>query len=136
MPVIRYRTRDLTSLLPGRLTAMRCLKRIKGRADDMLIVRGVNVFPSQVEELIAACADLAPHFHIEISRPQRLDEMRVHVEARGEISALDCSATERMLGERFKAMVGIAAHFQVMASGSLTRSSGKASHVTDRRPRT
>jgi len=136
MPVIRYRTRDLTCLLPGRLTAMRYLKRITGRADDMLIVRGVNVFPSQVEEVVAACADLAPHYHIEISRPQRLDEMHVRVEARGELSALDCRATERMLGERFKAMVGIAAHFEVIAGGTLARSSGKAAHVTDRRPRT
>jgi phenylacetate-CoA ligase len=136
MPVIRYRTRDLTCLRPGRFTAMRHLKRITARADDMLIVRGVNVFPSQVEELIAACADLAPHYHIEISRPQRLDEMHVRVEARGDLAVLDCRATERVLGERFKAMVGIAAHFEVMASGTLARSSGKASHVTDRRPPT
>jgi phenylacetate-CoA ligase len=133
MPVIRYRTRDLTCLLSGRFTAMRHLSRITGRADDMLIVRGVNVFPSQVEELIAACADLAPHYHIEISRPQRLDEMHVRVEARGDLAALDCRATERTLGERFKAMVGIAAHFEVLACGTLARSSGKAAHVTDRR---
>jgi phenylacetate-CoA ligase len=135
MPVIRYRTRDLTCLLPGRHTAMRHLKRITGRADDMLIVRGVNVFPSQVEELIAACVDLAPHYHIEISRPQRLDEMHVRVEARGELCARDCRATERLLGERFKAMVGIAAHFEVLAGGTLPRSAGKAARVTDRRPR-
>ncbi len=134
MPVIRYRTRDLSSLLPGRFTAMRHLSRVTARADDMLIVRGVNVFPSQVEELIAACADLSPHYHVEISRPQRLDEMHVRVEARGDFSLLDRPALERMLGERFKAMVGIAARFEVMASGALARSSGKASHVTDRRP--
>jgi phenylacetate-CoA ligase len=133
MPVIRYRTRDLTCLLPGRFTAMRHLSRITGRADDMLIVRGVNVFPSQVEELIAACAELAPHYHIEISRPQRLDEMHVRVEARGDLAGFDCRATEGLLGERFKAMVGIAARFEVLASGTLARSSGKAAHVTDRR---
>jgi phenylacetate-CoA ligase len=136
MPVIRYRTRDLSCLLPGRSTSMRHLSRVTARTDDMLIVRGVNVFPSQVEELIATCADLAPHYHIEISRPQRLDEMHVRVEARGDSSGLDRPALERMLGERFKAMVGIAANFEVMAVGTLARSSGKASHVADRRPPT
>ena len=76
MPVIRYRTRDLTHLKPGTATAMRCIAKITGRADDMLIIRGVNVFPSQIEELILHCAGLAPHYEIEISRPHRLDEVR------------------------------------------------------------
>jgi phenylacetate-CoA ligase len=135
MPVIRYRTRDLTRLLPGNHTAMRHFTKIAGRADDMLIVRGVNVFPSQVEELIAAFAELAPHYEIELSRPQRLDEMRVQVEARAAIAAHDCRALERALGERFKSTVGIAARFEITVSGALPRSSGKALRVIDRRPR-
>ena len=75
MPVIRYRTRDLTRLLPGTVTAMRRFAKITGRTDDMLIIRGVNVFPSQIEELILQCPGLAPHYEIEITRPHRLDEV-------------------------------------------------------------
>src|SRR6202020_3634158 len=75
LPVIRFRTRDLTRLLPGSVTAMRRMAKISGRADDMLIVRGVNVFPSQIEELILRCKGLAPHYEIEITRPNRLDEI-------------------------------------------------------------
>jgi phenylacetate-CoA ligase len=135
MPVIRYRTRDLTRLLPGRCTAMRRIAKITGRADDMLIVRGVNLFPSQVEELVAGCTGLAPHYEIELSRPQRMDEIRVRVEARGVLAAPDCRDVERALADRFKAVVGISAHFEVVASGTLARSSGKAAHVIDRRPR-
>ena len=70
MPVIRYRTRDLTRLLPGSVTAMRRMAKISGRTDDMLIIRGVNVFPSQIEELILRCEGLAPHYEIEITRPR------------------------------------------------------------------
>jgi phenylacetate-CoA ligase len=134
MPVIRYRTRDLTRLLPGRFTAMRRIAKITGRTDDMLIVRGVNLFPSQIEELIAGCAMLAPHYDIEISRPHRLDELRVRVEARDGLAPLDCRATERTLADRCKSVVGITARFEVVASGTLARSSGKAARVTDRRP--
>ena len=86
MPVIRYRTGDLTRLLPGRCTAMRRIARITGRTDDMLIVRGVNLFPSQVEELVSGCVVLAPHYEIELSRPHRMDEIRVRVEARAELA--------------------------------------------------
>jgi hypothetical protein len=81
MPIIRYRTRDLTRLLPGTVTKMRRMARISGRTDDMLIIRGVNVFPSQIEELILRCEGLAPHFAIEVTRPNRLDEISIVVEA-------------------------------------------------------
>src|SRR6204780_2868925 len=89
MPVIRYRTRDLTRLLPGSATAMRRMAKISGRSDDMLIIRGVNVFPSQIEEMILRCAGLAPHYEIEITRPNRLDEIRIVVEARAELGDQD-----------------------------------------------
>src|ERR1700730_7564026 len=79
MPVIRYRTRDLTRLLPGSLTAMRRMAKITGRTDDMLIICCVNVFPSQIEELILDCRGLAPHYELEISRPDRMDELMVRV---------------------------------------------------------
>src|ERR1700677_100228 len=133
MPVVRYRTRDLTRLLPGDMTAMRRFAKITGRTDDMLIIRGVNVFPSQVEELILDRPGLAPHYEIEVSRPQRMDEMVVIVEARPELSAGAHRAEALALGQKLKSMVGISAEIRVVASGALRRSSGKALRVTDRR---
>jgi phenylacetate-CoA ligase len=133
MPVIRYRTRDLTRLLPGSVTAMRRMARISGRTDDMLIIRGVNVFPSQIEELILRCHGLAPHYEIEISRPQRLDEIKILVEARPELASESYPAEGMQLAMRLKDIVGISADIRVVASGSLQRSTGKAKHVRDRR---
>src|SRR6202789_2754734 len=133
MPVIRYRTRDLTRLLPGSATAMRRMAKISGRSDDMLIVRGVNVFPSQIEELILACQGLAPHYEIEITRPNRLDEISIVVEARSELSDNARQAEALLLAAKLKDNIGISADIHVAASGSLPRSAGKASHVKDRR---
>jgi phenylacetate-CoA ligase len=133
MPVIRYRTRDLTRLLPGSLTAMRRFAKITGRSDDMLIIRGVNVFPSQIEELILDCRGLAPHYELEISRPDRMDELMVRVEARVELAADEHAGEARLLAHKLKAMVGISAQIEVVESGRLRRSTGKASRVTDRR---
>jgi phenylacetate-CoA ligase len=133
MPVIRYRTRDLTRLLPGSITAMRRMSKINGRADDMLIVRGVNVFPSQIEELILGCKGLAPHYEIEITRPNRLDEIRILVEARPELSREAHPAAAVRLAAALKDLVGISADIRVIAAGSLQRSSGKATHVRDLR---
>jgi len=133
MPVIRYRTRDLTRLLPGAITAMRRMARIVGRSDDMLIVRGVNVFPSQIEELILRCAGLAPHYEIEITRPDRLDEIRILVEARRDLAGAAQPAEAGRLAAALKDHIGISADIRVVAAGSLRRSSGKASHVRDLR---
>src|ERR1700723_4028005 len=133
MPVIRYRTRDLTRLLPGSATAMRRMAKISGRSDDMLIVRGVNVFPSQIEELILVCKGLAPHYEIEITRPNRLDEISIVVEARPELSDNARQAEALLLAAKLKDNIGISADIHVAASGSLPRSAGKASHVKDRR---
>jgi len=135
MPVIRYRTRDLTRLLPGRATAMRRIAKITGRTDDMLIIRGVNVFPSQIEEQILHCQGLAPHYEIEISRPHRLDEVRVSVEARSELSADAHQAEAALLATKLKALIGISAEIRVVSFGSLRRSTGKAARVNDRRQR-
>jgi phenylacetate-CoA ligase len=133
MPVIRYRTRDLTRLLPGSATAMRRMARISGRTDDMLIVRGVNVFPSQIEELILCCKGLAPHYEIEITRPHRLDEISIAVEARPGLGDDDHRAEGLLLAAKLKDIIGISADVRVAASGSLPRSAGKAIRVRDRR---
>ena len=133
MPVIRYRTRDLTRLLPGSVTAMRRMAKISGRTDDMLVVRGVNVFPSQIEELILRCKGLAPHYEIEITRPNRLDEMTIVVEARADFAEPGHQGEAQMLAAKLKDNIGISADVRVAVSGSLPRSAGKASHVKDRR---
>ncbi len=125
MPVIRYRTRDLTRLLPGSVTAMRRMAKISGRSDDMLIIRGVNVFPTQIEEMILRCAGLAPHYEIEITRPNRLDEIRIVVEARSDLDAAAHTAEAALLSAKLKDHIGISAEVQVAASGSLPRSAGR-----------
>jgi phenylacetate-CoA ligase len=133
MPVIRFRTRDLTRLLPGSITAMRRMAKISGRADDMLIVRGVNVFPSQIEEMILRCSGLAPHYEIELTRPNRLDEMRILVEARAELSADAQPREMESLARKLKDHIGVSADVRIVPSGSLARSAGKAKHVRDLR---
>lgn len=133
MPVIRYRTRDLTRLLPGTTTTMRRLAKLSGRSDDMLIIRGVNVFPSQVEELIMACPGLAPHYEIELSRPNRLDEIRISVEARPDLSGASHTREAALLAGRLKDIIGISAQIAVVPSGTLRRSTGKGLHVKDMR---
>jgi phenylacetate-CoA ligase len=133
MPVIRYRTRDLTRLLPGNLTTMRRMAKIGGRSDDMLIIRGVNVFPTQIEAMILRCAGLAPHYEIEITRPNRLDEIRIVVEARAGLDAAAQAAEAVLLSTKLKDHIGISAEVHIAASGSLPRSAGKAVHIRDRR---
>ena len=112
---------------------MRRMAKISGRSDDMLIIRGVNVFPSQIEELILACAGLAPHYEIEITRPNRLDEIRIVVESRNDLSDAAKSAEAALLAAKLKGLIGISAQIQIAACGSLPRSAGKAVHVRDRR---
>jgi phenylacetate-CoA ligase len=133
MPVIRYRTRDLTRLLPGSVTSMRRMARISGRTDDMLTIRGVNVFPTQIEELILHCKGLAPHYEIEVTRPNRLDEISIVVEARPELASHAHQAEAALLAHKLKNIIGISAAVRVAMSGSLPRSAGKASRVRDRR---
>ena len=133
MPVIRYRTRDLTRLLPGTARSMRRMERITGRSDDMIILRGVNVFPTQIEELILRVPGLSPHFQLVLTRPHRLDAMTVVVEARPDADA----ATWRGMGDELIAAVrhnfGIGVAADVVAPGSVERSLGKAKRIVDRR---
>jgi len=138
MPIIRYRTRDLTNLLPGTLPgdlgAMRRMGRIMGRSDDMMIIRGVNVFPTQIEELLFRCRGLAPHYYIELTRPNRMDEMRVCVEAK--LEAIDNSSMRdesKKLTAFIKELIGITAVVDVVLPGTIERSLGKVQRVRDRR---
>ncbi|HKU94957.1 MAG TPA: phenylacetate--CoA ligase PaaK [Vineibacter sp.] len=135
LPVIRYRTRDLTRLLPGSVTSMRRMARITGRSDDMLIVRGVNLFPSQVEEQILKVDGLSPHYVLELSRDGALDALAIVVEARGDIGEAQRAALGLMLAERVKGMCGVTASVQVAGAGAVERSIGKARRVIDKRPK-
>ena len=137
-PVIRYRTRDLTRLLPGTARSMRRMQKITGRSDDMLIVRGVNVFPTQVEELVLLQADLSGHYQIELTREGRMDCMHVRVEARPEawgIGEAGGGAGGSGLAHAIKERIGVTATVEVVAPGAVERSLGKARRVIDRRPR-
>ena len=133
LPIIRYRTRDLTRLLPGETTPMRRMAKITGRSDDMLIIRGVNVFPNQVEEQVLRCPGLSPHFLIEITRPDRLDEVMLHVEPRDAHDLASNEAQGRVLCNYIKEVIGISVQVHVIAPGSILRSTGKAARVRDTR---
>jgi phenylacetate-CoA ligase len=138
MPLIRYRTRDLTRLLPGTARTMRRMERVKGRSDDMLIVRGVNVFPSQIEAALSGEEKLAPHYVLELRRSGRLDELDVVVETR---QLLDGEATSeretlRLKAEHLiKASVGVTSRVRIVDPGTIERSQGKAKRVLDLRPK-
>jgi phenylacetate-CoA ligase len=134
MPVIRYRTRDLTRLLPGTAyPAFRRMQKVTGRTDDMMIVRGVNVFPSQIEEQILAVTGLAPHYLCVLTRPGNLDELTVRVESSGEPEEMLAASLDRELSERIKQRVGVTARVEVVAPHSLERSQGKARRISDER---
>jgi phenylacetate-CoA ligase len=135
MPVIRYRTRDLTRLLPGTARSMRRMEKITGRSDDMMIVRGVNVFPTQIEELILKDERLAPHFVIELRREERLDEMTVKVEARPGADEVAREACNKDLSHLIKALIGVTATVETVAPGAIERSAGKAKRIIDLRPK-
>ena len=132
-PVLRYRTRDLTRLLPGTARSMRRFERISGRSDDMMIIRGVNVFPSQIEELLLQQATLAPHYRLEIRRDGRLDSLTVVVEPKPDVACETAEAAARSLASHIKRVIGISAAVQVAAAGAIERSQGKARRVFDYR---
>ncbi len=136
LPIIRYRTRDLTRLLPGTARTMRRMDRITGRSDDMLIIRGVNVFPSQIEEEILKLEALSPHYQLEVNRRGHLDALAIRVEIKQQF--LHLSPEQRLqvgdlLCHRIKAMIGITTEVVIMNCGSLPRSEGKACRVFDLR---
>jgi len=135
LPLIRYRTRDLTTLLPPTARSMRRMARISGRSDDMLIIRGVKVFPSQIEELVLKLAGLTPHYQLEITRAAHLDRLAVSVECRGEVAG-DAQRRARLQQElqiSIKSTVGITTLVRVCDPGAIERSAGKARRVIDKR---
>lgn len=136
MPVVRYRTRDLTRLLPGTARSMRRMEKVTGRSDDMLIVRGVNMFPSQIEEQLLKSDVLTGHYQIELTRDGRMDEVAVHVEAPPDFfDPLVLAEEGKALVARIKDTIGLTTRVVVEASGMIERSLGKARRVVDRRPR-
>jgi phenylacetate-CoA ligase len=134
MPVIRYRTRDLTRLLPGTARPMRRIERIKGRSDDMLIIRGVNVFPTQIEAVLAEEARLAPHYQLEVRRDGHVVELEVVVEARPDLGLTDSDRArlERQAEHLIKVFVGVSTRVRVVDPGAVERSIGKAKRVVER----
>jgi phenylacetate-CoA ligase len=135
LPVIRYRTRDLTRLLPGTARTMRRMEKITGRSDDMMIIRGVNVFPTQIEELILGIDDLAPHFQCVLTRPGRMDELVVRVERRPAADDAAAGAAASTLRAAVKNRVGVTVEVEVVEPGGTERSTGKIRRVIDERPR-
>jgi phenylacetate-CoA ligase len=133
LPVIRYRTRDRTRLLPPTARAMRRMARISGRTDDMLIIRGVNVFPTQIEELILKQTALAPHYHLEILRDGHLDSLTVNVELQAGVEEQRRDSVASELVQSIKSYVGVTTRVIVHPTSSLERSAGKAKRVIDRR---
>jgi phenylacetate-CoA ligase len=132
LPMIRYRTRDLTRLLPGSARSMRRIEKITGRSDDMLIIRGVNVFPTQIEEQILDVKGLSPHYLMEIEKKGNLDSVRIMVE-RVQGYPVDTEVVAAELQAKIKSLVGISVSVEVKEIGELPRSEGKARHVIDKR---
>ncbi|MFC9554899.1 phenylacetate--CoA ligase PaaK [Rhodococcus sp. NPDC056960] len=133
MPIIRYRTRDLTRLLPGTARSVRRMQKVTGRTDDMIILRGVNLFPTQIEELILTVSALAPQFQCILDRPGRMDELTVRVEARPDASATDHPRAAAELQKLVKNRIGVSVKVDVVAPGALERSIGKARRLIDNR---
>jgi phenylacetate-CoA ligase len=135
LPVVRYRTRDLTTLLPSTARPMRRMAKVTGRTDDMLIIRGVNIFPSQVEELVLGHTHLAPHYVLEVSREGTLDQLTVKVEPRREVAdqRTVCQQVATDLQRQIKSYIGISAFVVICDPGTVERSIGKAKRVIDTR---
>jgi phenylacetate-CoA ligase len=136
LPIIRYRTRDLTRLLPPTSRSMRRIGKITGRSDDMLIIRGVNVFPSQIEELICKMPKLAPQYQLVVSRDGHLDKLDVLAELRPEVASSEVDALARELEQRIKTNVGVSTKVKLLPPNGIERTlTGKARRVVDMRPK-
>ncbi|MFF4755067.1 phenylacetate--CoA ligase PaaK [Streptomyces sp. NPDC002514] len=135
MPVVRYRTRDLTRLLPGTARVFRRMQKITGRSDDLVIVRGVNLFPTQVEEIVLRVPGLAPHFQLRLTRQGRLDALTVRIEARPDATPETRQEAARLVAAAVKNGIGVSADVQIVDPESLERSVGKIRRIVDLRPR-
>ena len=134
-PVVRYRTRDLTRLLPGTARPMRRMEKVTGRSDDMIILRGVNLFPTQIEELILRTPELSPHFQCVLRRDGRLDAMTVRVERRPVAAAADAERAGVALAGLVKASIGVTVDVEVVEPDGIERSLGKMRRIVDERAR-
>ncbi|GAC67412.1 phenylacetate--CoA ligase PaaK [Gordonia soli] len=135
MPIIRYRTRDLTRLLPGTARSMRRMQKVTGRTDDMIILRGVNLFPTQIEELILTVPALAPQFQCVLERPGRMDQLTVRVEYRHDVPAEHRGAAAVELQKLIKNRIGVTVTVDAVEPAALFRSTGKAKRLVDNRPK-
>jgi len=138
LPIIRYRTRDLTRLLPGTARTMRRMDKITGRSDDMMIIRGVNVFPTQIEEEILKLAECSPHYQIELYTEKQMDKMRVLVELKpgnDSISDQDRAGIAAKLAHNIKSYIGVTSSIELFNEGGVARSEGKAVRIVDKRSR-
>jgi phenylacetate-CoA ligase len=134
-PVIRYRTRDLTRLLPGTARTMRRMQKVTGRTDDMIILRGVNLFPTQIEELIMRIPMLSPHFQLHLTRAGRMDQLAVHVERRPGTTGAGTADAGPQLVTLIKNTIGVTVTASVLEPESIERSAGKMRRIVDHRPR-
>ena len=137
LPIIRYRTRDLTRLLPGSARTMRRMQKITGRSDDMMIIRGVNVFPTQIEELILKRAELSPHYQCVLTREGPMDNLKVQVETAPGVDpqSIKARAAAKLLQHEIKVYVGSSVEVDLKGQGGIERSVGKARRVVDLRPK-
>lgn len=135
LPIVRYRTRDLTRLLPGTARPMRRIDKITGRSDDMMIIRGVNVFPTQIEEQILKISALSPHYEVVVEKQGNLDTVLVKVEVTTEGRHANQDQVAKELAHHIKAVVGISTKIDILQPGEIPRSEGKAKRVFDNRPK-
>ncbi|MGR6974532.1 phenylacetate--CoA ligase PaaK [Streptomyces cynarae] len=135
MPVIRYRTRDLTRLLPGTARVFRRIEKITGRSDDMVILRGVNLFPTQIEEIVLRTPGVAPHFQLRLTREGRLDTLTVRAEARPGATPEQREAAALAIASAVKDGIGVSVGVEIVEPESLERSVGKIRRIVDLRPR-
>ncbi|NBM19779.1 phenylacetate--CoA ligase PaaK [Streptomyces sp. GC420] len=133
MPVVRYRTRDLTRLLPGTARVFRRMEKVTGRSDDMVILRGVNLFPTQIEEIVLRTPGVAPHFQLRLTREGRLDALTVRAEARADASAGDRAEAAREIARAVKDGIGVSVSVEVVDPETLERSVGKIRRIVDLR---
>ena len=136
MPVIRYRTRDLTRLLPGTARpAFRRMEKITGRSDDMIILRGVNLFPTQIEEIVLRTPGVAPHFQLQLTREGRMDRLTVRAEARPDATPEERTAAAGLIARGVKDGIGVSVAVEIVDPETLERSVGKIKRIVDARPR-
>lgn len=135
MPIVRYRTRDLTRLLPGTARVFRRMEKVTGRSDDMVILRGVNLFPTQIEEIVLRTPGVAPHFQLRLTTSGRMDALTVRAEARADADAATREAAARSIVQAVKDGIGVSVEAEIVDPESLERSVGKIRRIVDLRER-